>query len=134
MIDVTSNYGVHIKYKLTSRTKQSLKYYLYYFDRKLKIIEWTLNKLKCKPLVIKKTIFGIPTEKKLISVIRSPHVHKKGQDQFFFFKYKKNIHLKINIKEKKIIDSVLSLFIQASNLKLKSNDTFVKIDCDIYRL
>lgn len=47
-----------------------------------------------KKLQLEYSLFSIPTKKKKITLLKSPHVHKKAREQFELNTYKKTIHIK----------------------------------------
>jgi small subunit ribosomal protein S10 len=47
-----------------------------------------------KKLLLKYSLFNIPTKKRKITLLKSPHVHKKAREQFQLNMYKKTIYIK----------------------------------------
>jgi ribosomal protein S10 len=77
---------MNTKLKLISLNKKSL---ILYNSFLLNIF----NKLN-----IKYSIINLPKKKKIITLLKSPHVYKKARKQFEFNTYKKIINIKINLK------------------------------------
>jgi small subunit ribosomal protein S10 len=71
--------------KLTSFSKESLQLFIKYFDILKK------SKLNCDYAVI-----SLPTKKKKICILKSPHVNKKSKVHYELRIYKKLLRVKCN--------------------------------------
>ena len=84
-----------IQLKIKSLDQQSLKLYLIKIHKILKI------------LGIKYNTFNLPSKRKRITLLKSPHVNKKAREQFEIKKY--SVMIQILSQEKFKILKILSL-------------------------
>lgn len=101
-------YMKYYQITITSKNKQSLKDYSKFFNNNIKI---------CK--ILSKS-YNKKNKKKVITILKSPHVNKKAQEQFEFNIFSKKITLKMPN------DSKFLIFLKKIETNL-SSDVSIKI-------
>jgi ribosomal protein S10 len=79
-----------IQLHLKSVNKQSIGFYKNFLEKALNMMN------------LEYKIFNVPTRKKRITLLKSPHVNKSAREQFQFQSYKCTLHLKNKITNNRL--------------------------------